>query len=63
MPIYEYTCKDCNNEFEELVSSDKVDNPKCPECSSDKTERKMSVFGGLSGSNTTGSSCGSSNFT
>ena len=63
MPIYEYTCKECKNEFEELVSSDKADNPLCPDCSSEHTEKKMSVFGGLSGNSSTSSSCGRGNFT
>ncbi|HDH00697.1 MAG TPA: zinc ribbon domain-containing protein, partial [Nitrospirae bacterium] len=33
MPIFEYTCQDCKNEFEKLVSGT---NPEvsCPKCSS-----------------------------
>lgn len=43
MPIYEYICKGCENEFEELVfkQDEKID---CPECGSAKVERAMSVF-------------------
>jgi putative FmdB family regulatory protein len=63
MPLFEYTCNSCKNEFEELVSGEKADNPACPECASDNTERKMSVFGGLSGKSMGSSSCGSSRFT
>lgn len=43
MPVFEYRCKKCGNEFEELVlnQNEKV---KCPSCSSDQVEKKMSVF-------------------
>ncbi len=43
MPIYEYLCKGCGNEFESLVknASAKVE---CPKCSGAKVERKLSVF-------------------
>ena len=45
MPIYEYTCKSCEKQFEHLQrsikSSEKV---KCPECGSTKTARAFSVF-------------------
>ena len=40
MPIYEYQCKVCKEEFEELVSGDAV--PPCPFCGSDKTRKLMS---------------------
>ncbi|HDH50692.1 MAG TPA: zinc ribbon domain-containing protein [Nitrospirae bacterium] len=44
MPIFEYTCQDCKNEFEKLVSGT---NPEvsCPKCSSKNTKKKFSVFG------------------
>ncbi|AMK10640.1 FmdB family zinc ribbon protein [Pseudodesulfovibrio indicus] len=42
MPIYEFGCKDCGNEFEELVfSRDAV--PPCPRCGSMQTEKLMSA--------------------
>ncbi len=42
MPMYEYKCRDCGQEFEELVSShDEL--PPCPECGKDKTEKLMSA--------------------
>ena len=43
MPVYEYVCKKCGKEFEELVrsSSEKIN---CPKCSSAKVSKKMSVF-------------------
>lgn len=42
MPIYEYTCQQCHNEFEALVRSSTV--PQCPACQSTALERKLSVF-------------------
>jgi putative FmdB family regulatory protein len=42
MPIYEYICKDCKREFEELVfSQDEL--PPCPKCRSTKVEKLMSA--------------------
>ncbi len=43
MPIYEYSCLDCGNDFEALVfrSSEKI---CCPNCQKENLERKMSTF-------------------
>ncbi len=41
MPIYEYTCKNCGREFEELVRAD--EQPACPSCGQGGVERQMSV--------------------
>ncbi|MFP4354024.1 MAG: FmdB family zinc ribbon protein [Phycisphaerae bacterium] len=43
MPIYEYTCSDCNNEFELLVANHRA-KPSCPSCDSKKLQRKFSTF-------------------
>jgi len=43
MPIYEYRCKKCNNNFEKLVSLSKKDKIKCPRCESDDVAKKMSM--------------------
>jgi putative FmdB family regulatory protein len=43
MPIYEYTCEECGNEFELLVFRN--DEPECPQCGSKKPVKKMSSFG------------------
>ncbi len=42
MPLYDYACRRCQNEFEALVDNtdEAVD---CPECNSRRTERMMSV--------------------
>jgi putative FmdB family regulatory protein len=44
MPIYEYVCGNCGNEFEKLVFSYSAD-VVCPDCSSTELERKVSLFG------------------
>ena len=62
MPLYEYICRECGNEYEELVSLNAETTPPCPSCSSENTEKKMSLFGSIGGSST-GSSCGGSGFT
>jgi putative FmdB family regulatory protein len=42
MPVYEYVCRKCAHEFEELVLG--RETPACPECASTKLEKKFSVF-------------------
>lgn len=41
MPIYEYACRDCGHEFEELVRGNET--PACPSCESDELERIVSL--------------------
>jgi putative FmdB family regulatory protein len=43
MPIYEYKCTQCNEEFEMLVFGNK--NVDCPKCMSPEVKKKLSVFG------------------
>ena len=46
MPIYEYSCDACGHAFERLAkTSAERDEAECPSCGSDRTERKLSVFG------------------
>ena len=40
MPIYEYFCKACKQEFEEIASQHEI--PPCPQCGSGKTRKLMS---------------------
>ncbi|MBN2456112.1 MAG: zinc ribbon domain-containing protein [Sedimentisphaerales bacterium] len=47
MPMYEYTCNHCAQEFEELVSGNQV--VSCPACGSKKVVRKLSTFAPISG--------------
>jgi putative FmdB family regulatory protein len=61
MPIFEYQCGQCENEFEKLVlnSSEKI---ACPKCKSKKVRRIMSVSAFSVGGkfkSTASSSCGS----
>ena len=44
MPLYEYRCKDCDQQSEILVKS--LDSkPECPECGSKKLDKLLSVIG------------------
>ncbi|MBD3366938.1 MAG: zinc ribbon domain-containing protein [Candidatus Eisenbacteria bacterium] len=53
MPIFEYRCETCGEEFEEILSSENRDRPQtCPKCGSKRSKRLMSAFAG-------GASCGS----
>lgn len=49
MPIFEYTCGDCNTQFEDLVLG-REDAATCPKCGSVETRKLMSrcrsKFGG-----------------
>lgn len=55
MPIYEYECSQCNEEFETLVigSSERV---RCPQCKGESVKRLMSACGFKSSGNFTPSS-------
>lgn len=62
MPIYEYHCKPCDKDFEELVLS-KDETISCPECGGSEVSRLMSVCahktaGGEGGGDTFRSSAG-----
>jgi putative FmdB family regulatory protein len=53
MPLYEYKCKKCGHEFEELVSFAEADKVKCNLCGG-KTERLASCFASANGGGTAG---------
>ena len=42
MPILEYQCKECEQQFETIVLG--AQQPACPSCHSTKLERLLSVF-------------------
>jgi len=44
MPLYEYRCRDCANEFELLVLPSLKTAPVCPACESTKLEQLLSAF-------------------
>jgi len=48
MPIYEFFCKECKNEFEVFVKSkEEVNNITCPKCKSKNIERLMSIINAI----------------
>ncbi|MBW2636224.1 MAG: zinc ribbon domain-containing protein [Deltaproteobacteria bacterium] len=62
MPIYEYKCENCANEFEMIRSMSDDDNDiKCPKCGKKKVKKVMSAVsspgGGCSSSSCSSSSC------
>lgn len=63
MPIYEYVCKQCGHEFEELVFNGE-EPVACPRCGAKDTEKLMSACsakvdgGGPNLEALQGSSCG-----
>ncbi|MBU1707721.1 zinc ribbon domain-containing protein [bacterium] len=59
MPIFEYTCRDCGEEFEELVSAAQTESVACPHCHSANAEKLFSAFG-IGGAVKFSSSMGSS---
>jgi putative FmdB family regulatory protein len=45
MPIYEFVCKECSKNFEDLVmSASRIDEVVCPACGSRQVKKKMSTF-------------------
>jgi putative FmdB family regulatory protein len=42
MPLYEYSCKQCDRQFEALVRNGEA--PACPACHGHDLERRLSVF-------------------
>ncbi|MGD8623453.1 MAG: zinc ribbon domain-containing protein [Anaerolineae bacterium] len=52
MPIYEYSCDDCETQFEKFVRSMTANvEVKCPECGGSHVRKGWSVFGTGSGGN------------
>lgn len=50
MPIYEYHCTDCGDDFERFIRSMfSKETIICPECGSDHVSKAFSVFGTASG--------------
>jgi putative FmdB family regulatory protein len=44
MPIYEFHCAGCRQDFELLVRSSRWEGTPCPHCGSKKLRKKLSVF-------------------
>jgi putative FmdB family regulatory protein len=69
MPIYEYRCKSCETEFEDLVRLGTPDEEiECPSCGEYRAERRLSLTSSHSGTPRVGartaarSTCGSGGF-
>jgi len=43
MPVYEYHCRDCENQFEKLVRTFEPGEAKCPACGNSSVEKLLSV--------------------
>ena len=43
MPLYEYTCRDCSHEFEEMAPTDDDSGVRCPLCRSTNIQRQISA--------------------
>jgi len=61
MPIYEYICEDCDQEFEKMVRFSEAEfSPFCPVCGSQQTHKQISRISaalGEFGSDNSSSSC------
>jgi len=62
MPVYEFTCENCGNNFDVTASFfEDLDSPECPECHGKETRKKFSFFMSSFGSSeSSASSCGGS---
>lgn len=47
MPVYEYICRSCGEEFDQLVFSN--ESVPCPACGSSDIQKKVSRVGSLQG--------------
>lgn len=69
MPIYEFICNSCGNEFEAIVSSTDTTSVSCNSCKSDDVKKVMSASSIKMGGSTapigppSAGSCGGSGFT
>lgn len=64
MPIYEYRCERCQNEFESFVWSSRDEEAvECPRCGSKDVKKLMSSFASKASlSSVLGSGCGTGGF-
>ena len=56
MPIYEYACPECGNQFEQLMRLGDG-NPPCPGCGEIHVVKKLSAFAPLSGTSSEPVAC------
>lgn len=61
MPIYEFRCRRCEEQFEEIVRNlEQAEEVVCPECGSDQVERLQSGFATIGTDHAAAPSCGPS---
>jgi putative FmdB family regulatory protein len=60
MPMYEFACRACGAQFEELCTAAEAAAGKiaCPACGARKSERKLSTFASKDGGGGKGGGCG-----
>lgn len=49
MPIFDFSCQDCGNKFDLMISNRDKDKVKCPECGSSKVRQLLSLLIPLKG--------------
>ncbi len=60
MPIYEFKCDDCTDDFEEFVrNAAAVNQVTCPTCGSEKVTKRLSTFASRAGGSLSSSSAAS----
>ncbi len=58
MPLYEFECRSCGNQFEKLVlRAADPGSTECPSCQSKEVEEKISSFASVSKNGSSNSSC------
>jgi putative FmdB family regulatory protein len=66
MPLYEYHCNNCGQNFEKMMRWSEAERvPICPHCESQETQKRISTFASIGASGglsigASGGSCGSS---
>ena len=56
MPIYQYKCRKCDNDFKTLVN--RGEKPECPKCRSKKLDKQLPLIGMPQVKGAMPSSCG-----
>lgn len=44
MPLFDFSCQDCGNKFEKMISNAEKVKLKCPECNSSNIQQLLSLF-------------------
>ena len=60
MPIFEFVCNECEQNFEDLIFGSDINGVVCPVCGSEQVKKKMSTFSSKIGGDGASLSLGSS---